>query len=99
MTFYTLGGQDPCIYGNFCEAQVDGREWATTKGLQVGELTQRLLNTYPKASDVKEPGAIRRYVLERGVAPCGRDARGGLEAWTSGGRIFTFRITFLAGGD
>ena len=37
-------------------------------------------------------------VLERGTAPC-RQAEGGLEAWTGGGRVGQLRVSFQAGGD
>jgi hypothetical protein len=38
-------------------------------------------------------------VLQPGVAPCGRNAKGGLEAWTAGGRVSSLVVTFLKGGD
>lgn len=96
--FYNLGAQDPCIYGRFCDAMVNGREWSTTTGLQVGERARRLIELYPKAKVVRELGEIRRYVLEPSTSPCGRDARGGLEGWTHAGKVFALRVNFAAGG-
>jgi hypothetical protein len=99
MEFYTLGGEDPCIYGRFCFASIYGGEWATTKGLQRAESVRRMWELYPNAKEVKERGATTRWVLERGTALCGREAKGGLEAVTAGGKVVAFWVSFLAGGD
>jgi hypothetical protein len=37
--------------------------------------------------------------LEPGIAPCGEQAQGGLEAWTGSGRVGALRVTFQATGD
>ncbi len=58
-----------------------------------------MLRLYPEAEYVEEPGLVRRYVIEPATAPCGFDSKGGLEAWTGGGRVFALRVTYLAGGD
>jgi len=92
-----LGAVDSCIYGRFCSASIDGRDWATSKGLMVGESVRRLWELYPRARELPD-GAIVRYVLERGAAPCG-DAEGGLEAWASGGRVRQLHVSFRAAGD
>jgi hypothetical protein len=97
--FYNLGGQDPCVYGRFCRAHVTGSEWATSKGLRVGDRTRRMFRLYPEAELVEEPGLVRRYVIEPATSPCGINAKGGLEAWTGSGKVFALRISFLAGGD
>jgi len=99
MELSNLGGEDPCVYGRFCSAHITGRDWATTKGLQIGEPVRRMMTLYPRAERVKESGEIIRYVLEPGTAPCGQDAEGGLEAWTSVGKVFALRVSFHAGGD
>ena len=98
MDFYNLGGEDPCVYGSFCWAEITGSEWATSAGLRVDDRTRRMLSLYPRAEYVEEPGVVRRYVLEPATAPCG-DAEGGLEAWTATGRVFALRVSFRAGGD
>jgi hypothetical protein len=97
--FYNLGGQDPCIYGRFCWAHITGAEWATSKGLRVGDRTRRMFKLYPDAEYVEEPGLVRRYVIEPATAPCGFDTKGGLEAWTGSGKVFALRVSFLSGGD
>ena len=99
MRFYTHGGQDPCMYGQFCSASLYGGDWATTKGLQRAESVRRMWKLYPEAEKVEEPGEVTRWVLERGTALCGRDARGGLEALTASGKVVAFWVSFLAGGD
>ena len=99
MKFGNFGGADPCLYGSFCTAQVGGRDWSTAKGLQPGMPTRRMLQLYPNAERVEEPGEIVRYVLDPGIELCGRDAEGGLEAWTNVGRVFSLRVSFQAGGD
>jgi hypothetical protein len=98
MQFSNFGGADPCLYGSFCTAHVSGREWSTREGLQPGMPTRRMLELYPEAEKVDEPGEITRYVIDPGVEPCGRDSEGGLEAWTNVGRVFALRVTFQAGG-
>jgi hypothetical protein len=98
MNFFNLAGQNPCVYGRFCWAQVKSSRWATRKGLKAGDRTRRMLSLYPEAEHVEEPGAIRRYVLEPATAPCA-DAEGGLEAWTASGKVFLLRVSFRAGGD
>jgi hypothetical protein len=98
INFYNLGAQDPCVYGRFCWAEVTGEKWATAKGLRAGDRTRRMLQLYPDAEYVEEPGLVRRYIIEPATAPCG-PAEGGLEAWTGSGRVFALRVSFLAGGD
>jgi hypothetical protein len=97
--FYDLGGGDPCVDGDFCSATVSGRDWATTKGLQVGESGRRIAELYPEAKEIREPGVVIRWVLEKAVSPCGVDDPGGLEAHTGGGRIFSFEVSYAKGGD
>lgn len=97
--FYTLGGGDPCFDGHFCSATITGRQWATTRGLQVGESVRRMWELYPEAKQLRRPGALVYHVLERGTYPCGPDAEGGLEAVSAGSRIGQFNVTFAAGGD
>jgi hypothetical protein len=97
--FYNLGAQDPCVYGRFCWAHITGSEWATSKGLRVGDRTRRMFQLYPEADHVEEPGLVRRYVIEPATAPCGFDSKVGLEAWTGSGKVFALRVSFLAGGD
>ncbi|HEX2410520.1 MAG TPA: hypothetical protein VHJ39_05090 [Solirubrobacteraceae bacterium] len=97
--FYDLGGGDPCVDGDFCSATISGREWATTKGLQIGESARRVEELYPDAEKIQEPGVVIRWVLEEGVSPCGVDAKGGLEANSGGGRIFSLEVSYAKGGD
>jgi hypothetical protein len=96
--FYNLGGEDPCLYGRFCWAEVTGSKWATATGLKVRDRTRRMLDLYPKAKYVPEQGIVRRYVLEPPTSPCGT-AEGGLEALTASGRVYALRVAFAAGGD
>ena len=96
--FYDLGGGDPCTDGDFCSATISGREWATTKGLQVGESARRVAELYPQADKIEE-GATIRWILEEGVSPCGIDAKGGLEGHSGGGRIYAFEVSYAKGGD
>ena len=96
--FYDLGGGDPCVDGSFCNATITGREWATTKGLQVGESARRVEELYPNAEQVREPGVVIHWVLEEAVSPCGDDP-GGLVASSGGGRIFGFEVSYAKGGD
>ena len=97
MQFVNLGGADPCELGQFCSASINGREWRTSTGLAAGDSVRQLWDLYPSAREVRD-GAIIRYVLERGTAPCGQ-AEGGLEAWTGGGRVSQLYVSFQAGGD
>jgi hypothetical protein len=99
MTFSNFGGADPCLYGSFCTAHVSGRDWSTAEGLQPGMPVRRMLEIYPRAERVNEPGEITRYVLDPGIELCGPEAEGGLEAWTNVGRVFSLRVSFQAGGD
>lgn len=97
--FYDLGGGDPCVDGSFCSAMITGREWATSKGLQVGESARRVSELYPDAEKIQEPGVVIRWVLEKAVSPCGESDQGGLEAHSGGGRIFGFEVSYGRGGD
>ena len=97
MQFVYLGAGDPCALGKFCSASIDGREWRTSTGLAAGDSVRQLWELYPRAREIPD-GAIIRYVLERGTAPCGR-AGGGLEAWTGSGRVGQLHVSFQAGGD
>jgi hypothetical protein len=97
INFYNLGGQDPCVYGRFCFADITGGKWATAKGLRVGDRDRRMFELYPDAEQVEEPGLVRRYVIEPASAPCG-PSQGGLEAFASG-KVVVLRVSFLAGGD
>lgn len=97
--FYDLGGGDPCVDGHFCSATITGREWATTTGLQLGESARRIVELYPDAERIQEPGVVIRWVLEEGVSPCGVDVKGGLEANSGGGRVFSFEVSYAKGGD
>jgi hypothetical protein len=99
MLFTNFGGADPCVYGSFCTAHVGGRDWSTAEGLQPGMPVRRMLEIYPNAKKVNEAGEITRYVLDPGIELCGMDAKGGLEAWTNVGRVFSLRVSFQAGGD
>lgn len=96
--FYDLGGGDPCVDGSFCEGRITGREWATTKGLQVGESARRIADLYADAEQIPD-GATIRWVLETGVSPCGPEAKGGLEAHSGGGRIHLLVVSYAKGGD
>jgi hypothetical protein len=98
MQFVNLGGSDPCMFGQFCSASIDGRDWRTSTGLAPGDPVRRLWDLYPRAREIPD-GAVIRYVLERGTAPCGEGAEGGLEAWTAGGRVGHLRVSFQAAGD
>jgi hypothetical protein len=100
ISFYNLGARDPCFEGRFCSATITGRQWATSRGLQVGESVRRLWELYPEAKQLgRQDGALVYYVLEPGTYSCGRDAVGGLQAVTAGGRIGSFTVSFAAGGD
>lgn len=98
IAFYNLGGLDPCANGRFCSARIHGTSWATNNGLQVGEPVRRLWELYGQ-NEIPASGATRRWLLEPGTAPCGRDSRGGLEAESAGASVIAFRVTYLAGGD
>ena len=98
INFYTLGGGDPCVDGHFCNATITGRDWATSKGLQVGESARRIAELYPEAKQIAE-GATIRWGLEPPVSPCGVDVVGGLEAHSGGGRIYEFSVSYGRGGD
>jgi hypothetical protein len=97
--FYNLGARDPCYEGHFCKATITGPQWATTRGLQIGESVRRLWELYPGAKRLPRPGATIDYALEPGTYPCGPYAEGGLEAVTGGGRVASFTVTFRSGGD
>jgi hypothetical protein len=96
---YNLGGRDPCWEGDFCRATVSGRQWATQRGLQVGERVTRLHELYPDAVEKQRPGAFEYWLLERGANLCGRDPLGGLVARTFDGHISAFEVNFMAGGE
>jgi hypothetical protein len=97
MNFGNLAGANPCRYGSFCDATI-GRGWATTKGLEVGESVRRLRELYPRAMRLHS-GASDVYVLEEGTQLCGRDVKGGLEAWAGSGNVYALHVSFMAGGD
>ena len=97
--FYNLGGRDPCIEGDFCRAEVTGRQWVTSRGLQVAESVSRLQELYADAGEAKRPGALEYWVLERGANLCGRDPLGGLVAATFNGRITSLQVNFHGGGE
>jgi hypothetical protein len=99
ITFYNLGGYDPCRRGRFCRARIEGPLWQTTKGLQIGESVRRLQRLYPGAKEFPA-GEATFWALEPTGLACGRDARqGGLNAIASEGKIVAFTISHLAGGD
>jgi hypothetical protein len=58
--FYNLGGLDPCVEGDFCRADVTGRQWVTMRGLQVAETITRLqdLSRRRKRTRGPAPSAI-----------------------------------------
>ena len=97
ITFTNNSGRSPCDSGDFCEAHMWQGDWTTSRGLQVGESVRRLWRLYPQARVAPEAGEIQRYVLERGPTACGRSAKAGLAADTSGGKIMSFKVSFLAG--
>lgn len=97
--FYTLGGGDPCVEGDFCRATVSGRQFATDRGLQVADTVTRLHDLYGDAIEAKRPGAVEYWVLDRGANLCGRDPLGGLVAGTFNGRVTSFEVNFHAGGE
>lgn len=97
--FYNLGGNDPCVVGDFCRATVSGRQFATERGLQVADTVSRLHDLYGDASEARRPGAFEYWVLDRGANLCGRDPLGGLVAQTFNGRVTSFQVNFHAGGE
>lgn len=93
---YTLAVADPCFAGNFCDANIAGREWSTAEGLRPGMSARRVAELHPRATRVLD-GELTRYVLDPGTTLCGPNAKGGLEAW-AGGRVVSQLYVSLRGG-
>lgn len=75
VTFYNLGGQNPCARrtGHFSQAVLTGTQWRTSLGLRVGDSLERMRRLFPRgrarclvvadhaqASDRRLPGVERK---------------------------------------
>jgi hypothetical protein len=97
ISFYNLGGQNPCQrrYGYFGEGIITGRGWATGRGLRIGDSARRVSALYGQR---RVSGAWAWLLTRR--SPFGD---GGVYAALSArihhGRVTAFRVKYQAGGD
>ena len=95
MTFYNLGGQDPCAArtGFFGSAVITGGRWMTASLLPIGAPVSTLRQRHPRAG---RRAGTQWWWLVRRLTPIGE---GGLEAKVHRGRVTAFRVTYQAGGE
>lgn len=97
ISFYNLGGQNPCNgrYGYFGEAIITGRSWRTGKGLRIGDPARRVTQLYgpPRRSGVWV------WLVTRRSPVGGNVPYSGLSAKIQNGRVAAFRVKYQAGGD
>jgi len=97
VTFYNLGGANPCepAAGRFSQATMTGTRWRTSVGLRVGDRVSRLRALYRQA---KSRSAWWWLVTRR--TPFGDGGSyPGLAAKVQGGRVTALRVAYPAGGD
>ena len=97
MTFYNLGGRDPCgaRSGYFMDAVMTGPRWQTSKGLKISDPRTKLRRLYPRA-----PLRGRWWWLVIRQSPYGTGGSyAGLAAQVRNGRVARFAVSYPAGGD
>jgi hypothetical protein len=97
ISFYNLGGQDPCKpqYGYFGQAIINGRQWATAKGLRIGDPASRVRALYAAR---RVTGAWVWLLTRRSTAGA-NSLYAALSAKIYRGRVTAFRVKYQAGGD
>jgi hypothetical protein len=102
ITFYNLGGENPCrpAFGFFSQARARGPHWRTNRGLEVGDRQRRLRKLYPNARfHAAEPGLPAGWWLVRGWSPFGSGGYyPGLLAKMDR-HVVAFYVRYPAGGD
>jgi hypothetical protein len=104
ISFYNLGGADPCSRrgGLFGRAIARGAVWRTSKGLRIGDPVARLRTLYPNARF--HPGLRLYWPAGYWLLPR-RNRFGlpgsypGLLAETRAGRVVAFHVRYQAGGE
>jgi hypothetical protein len=95
--FYNLGGRDSCKrqYGYFRQALITGKQWCTSKGLQLGEPSRRLYALYsPRRFRGQWAWLLSRYT------PIGVGGHyPAFEAKILDGWVVAFRVNYQAGGE
>jgi hypothetical protein len=97
ISFYNLGGRDPCKpqYGYFGQAIITGRQWTTAKGLRIGDTASRIRALYGSR---RVSGSWVWLVTRR--SPYGGNALySALAVKIHRGRVAAFRVRHQAGGD
>jgi hypothetical protein len=104
MSFYNLGGQNPCAArtGRFSRAVMHGTRWRTDKGLRIGMPSTVIRRYYAKATFHR---GQRFYwpsgwwLVTRRQIIGGPGFYPGLLAETAHGVVISFQVRFPAGGD
>ena len=97
ITFYNLGGRNPCQpkSGYFSRAEIVGRDWHTRSGLKIGDPLRALTVLYPRA----RPHPPYWWLVVR-RSPFGLGGSyPGLSAKIQNGRVVAFVVRYPAGGD
>jgi hypothetical protein len=97
ISFYNLGGRDPCKpqSGYFGQAIITGRQWTTAKGLRIGDPASRVRALYGS----RRASGSWVWLLTRRSLAGGNSLYAGLSAKISRGRVTAFRVRYQAGGD
>lgn len=95
ISFYNLGGQDPCErqFGFFSEAIITGRQWVTARGLRIGHPARRLYVLY----NPRRFTGSWAWLLTRRSPYGDHSFYPGLSAKIQRGWVTAFRVTYQAG--
>jgi hypothetical protein len=101
MGFYNLGGFDPCSprRGHFSHAVVTGTQWATDRGLAIGNRSKRLQRLYPEARWGSSPSGPGWWLIARSSPVAAGGSYPGLLARMRDGRVSALVVRYPAGGD
>jgi hypothetical protein len=101
MTFYNLGGANPCgPRGRFGTATITGREWRTSKGLRVGASVSAIRSYFPRATYKRDAFFGNGWWLVTRYSAIGTGGYyPGLLARTANGRVTALVVRYPAGGD
>jgi hypothetical protein len=99
IVFYNLGGQDACKpqHGYFRDAIITGRQWRTSKGLQIRQPWRYILRHYSGARP--SANGVWWTLLPRKWPYGGGGTYAGLAAKVMDGWVVAFQVYYQAGGE